>query len=118
MFTRCGAEGCENLPSMTTPGHHGDARRGGTPVQMRSDLVALLAEVEASVLSAGEFRERLLQIHARHLASQANAPEFERSRRKAIRAFNALTLEAPSRHHQLEQLADALGLAASSGAWA
>ena len=77
---------------------------------MRADLRALLAEVEADELTAAAFTERLVAIHRHHLGAASETRELVRARRRALKAFEGLAREAPSRHHELEQLAEALGL--------
>jgi hypothetical protein len=53
----------------------------------------------------------LTQIHTRHLGDDADASANKARRVMALRAFEGLIRETPSRHHQLELLADALGVA-------
>lgn len=77
---------------------------------MLPDLRALLDDVRAGGLSADEFRERLTRIHEKHPVDEALSRRLESERRQAFRAFDALTREAPSRHHELERLAEALGV--------
>jgi hypothetical protein len=78
--------------------------------QTRADLAALLRDVRAGELTSADFYERLSDIHGRHLGDDANSAANEMSRIRALRAFEGLTREAPSRHHELERLADALGI--------
>jgi hypothetical protein len=73
---------------------------------MRSELTVLFREVVAGELSSPEeFRLRLEAI-------QSLEPHggFELNVLRAVRAVSALKHEAPSRHHQLELLQDALGI--------
>jgi hypothetical protein len=72
---------------------------------MRSELTVLYRDVAVGeVLSVEEFRQRLEAI-------ESLAADGELHVGRALRAFSALRYEAPSRHHQLELLQDALGLA-------
>jgi len=80
------------------------------PEQMRSDLAALLGEASASVLSSADFYERLRRIHTRHLGEKADTPTNATRRAEALKAFERLTREAPSRHHEFELIAVALGI--------
>lgn len=75
------------------------------PEQMHAELAALLQEVAYGELTSPAFGDQLTQIHTRYLGEEANAPSNE-SRR-------GLGREAPSRHHELELLAESLGVAAS-----
>jgi hypothetical protein len=77
---------------------------------MRQQLAALLSDVSAGELSFADFDERLTEIHIRCLGDEANAAANELTRLRALRAFEGLTREAPSRHHELERLAEALGI--------
>jgi hypothetical protein len=74
---------------------------------MRSELDLLYGDVVAGELSSPEeFRLRLEEI-------QSLDPDsgLELNVRRAVQAVSALKHEAPSRHHQLELLQDALGIA-------
>jgi hypothetical protein len=77
---------------------------------MRPDLTALLGDASAGELTSSDFYERLTDIHLRHLGDDTNSAANQMSRARALRAFEGLTREAPSRHHELERLADALGI--------
>jgi hypothetical protein len=77
---------------------------------MDADLAALLGDAGTGGLSSVEFSDRLTDIHVRHLGDEAAVVANEMSRVRALRAFEALGREAPSRHHELELLAAALGL--------
>ena len=69
-----------------------------------TSLTVLYGDVVAGeVQTVDEFRERLEDI-------EANEGRSEIDTAKAIAAFAALDREAPSRHHQLEALRQALGL--------
>jgi hypothetical protein len=72
-------------------------------------VAALLGDVRAGGLTSADFYERLIDIHSRHLGDDANSAANEMSRIRALRAFEGLSREAPSRHHELERLPDALG---------
>jgi hypothetical protein len=72
---------------------------------MLSELTVLYRDVAAGeIMSVEEFRHRVEAIES--LAADGK-PDVGR----AVRAFSALKQEAPSRHHQLELLQDALGIA-------
>jgi hypothetical protein len=79
--------------------------------EMRPELAALLSNAASGGMSSADFYDRLMGIHIRLLGEGANAPANETRRVKALRAFDGLVREAPSRHHELELLADALGIA-------
>jgi hypothetical protein len=71
---------------------------------MNGELGVLYSAVVAGeVTSVEEFRHRL-----EGLESLQPAPALDVG--LAVRAFAALEREAPSRHHQLELLQDALGM--------
>ena len=73
---------------------------------MKSELTVLYGDVVAGeVASVEEFRHRLEAI-------ESLAPDRDPALNvgRAVRAFSALEHEAPSRHHQLELLQDALGI--------
>jgi hypothetical protein len=94
---------------MTPTGERGNAE-AELPEQMRAELAALFDDASAGGLSSAEFYDRLTDIHNRHLGADAGAVANEMSRDRALRAFEGLSREAPSRHHELELLAAALGL--------
>jgi hypothetical protein len=75
---------------------------------MRTERAVLYGDVVAGeVATVEELRERLATIEA----LEESEDERPIDTRVAIRAFEALRSEAPSRHHQLEILREALGLA-------
>lgn len=76
---------------------------------MDVELGALLAEARAGELAPAEFAERVESLHARHLGGQIDAPEFVNARREAVAAYDELT-RGRDRHHQLELIAQALGI--------
>ena len=78
--------------------------------EMRHELVALVADVDAYAMTSDEFRDRLEVIHERHLGADADSPKTLAASSKALAAFDRLT-DSIERHHQLEQLQLALGLA-------
>ena len=72
---------------------------------MKAELILLYRHVVAGeVTSAEEFRRRLEAIETLQPGTQLRVG-------LAMRAFSALEREAPSRHHQLELLQDAFGIA-------
>jgi hypothetical protein len=93
-----------------TPAAHEASRHAELPEPMRADLAALLADVTTGELSSADFYDRLTQIHTLHLRANANTPTNKTRRAKALRAFEHLGREAPSRHHELELIAAALGV--------
>lgn len=73
---------------------------------MKGELSLLYGDVAAGeVTTVEEFRRRLEAIE---LVEREGDSEVNLAR--AVRAFAALQHEAPSRHHQLELLSDALGI--------
>jgi hypothetical protein len=71
---------------------------------MKIELTLPCGDVVAGEVESVEaFRQRLEAIES------GSVPEPRVAR--AVRAFSALAREAPARHHQLEVLRDALGLA-------
>jgi len=75
---------------------------------MKTALSVLYGDVVAgNVASAEELRHRLAAIEA----LEGGDEDIRLNSAHAIRAFEALESEAPSRHHQLELLREALGLA-------
>jgi hypothetical protein len=75
---------------------------------MKTALNVLYGDVVAGeVVSGEEFRRRLEAIESLEVGD--DDPRLNSAH--AIRAFDALESEAPSRHHQLELLREALGLA-------
>jgi hypothetical protein len=83
---------------------------GELPDQMHAELSALLRDATAGELSPADFYDRLTQIQTRHLGDNANTAANKSKRAKALRAFEGLKREAPSRHHELELIAGALGI--------
>jgi len=74
---------------------------------MRNELTVLYrAVVAGDVVSLEEFRHRLEAIES---LEPDRDPKLNVG--QAVRAFSALEHEAPSRHHQLELLQDAFGIA-------
>jgi hypothetical protein len=72
---------------------------------MRGELALLYRHVASGqVTSVEEFRLRLHAI-------ETLEPDSALSVSRAVRAFLALEREAPSRHHQLELIQDAFGIA-------
>jgi hypothetical protein len=95
---------------MSTPGEHGDTSdRAELEAQMRVALSELLGVAHDGTLSPSAFGERLGSIHARYLGPDVNAPAVVEARRKALAAYDELT-SGRDRHHQLELIADALGI--------
>jgi hypothetical protein len=93
-----------------TPAANEESRQAELPEPIRADLAALLGDAAAGDLSSADFYDRLTQIHTRHLGDNANTPANKTSRARALRAFEHLGREAPSRHHELELIAEALGI--------
>jgi hypothetical protein len=62
--------------------------------------------VAGDIETAEEFRQRLSDIES--LETGGDEPQIAVGR--AVQAFDALLREAPSRHHQLELLREALGI--------
>jgi hypothetical protein len=72
---------------------------------MKGELTLLYRHVVAGqVTSVEEFRHRLEAI-------ETLEPDHALSVSRAVRAFLALEREAPSRHHQLELIQEAFGIA-------
>jgi hypothetical protein len=75
---------------------------------MKNALNVLYGDVVAGEVGSGEeFRRRLEAIES----LEGGDDDARLNSAHAIRAFDALESEAPSRHHQLELLREALGLA-------
>ena len=95
---------------MPPPGRKDGLTDPGKPnEQMQGELGELLSVVRGEGLAPAEFLERLESIHIRYLGDDSNAPEFVTRRRKAFAAHEEFTMGV-DRHHQLELLAQALGL--------
>jgi hypothetical protein len=92
---------------MTTPEQ--DADLGKPNEQMQAELGELLSVARAGELAPTDFLERLESIHARYLGDEALAPEFVSRRGQALAAYDEVRLGV-DRHHQLELLAQALGV--------
>lgn len=74
---------------------------------MKTELSVLYGDVVAGqVATVEELRLRLAAIESLEAVDDRRLDSAQ-----AIRAFEALSSEAPSRHHQLELLREALGLA-------
>ena len=93
-----------------TPAANEEPWPAEVPEQMRADLAALLGEASAGELSSAAFHDRLTQIHTRHLGENADTAANKTRRADALKAFERLTREAPSRHHEFELIAAALGI--------
>ncbi len=95
---------------MSTVGEQGDASHGApSEAQMGVALCELLDVAHDGALSPAVFAERLDSIHARYLGPDANSRAAIEARRKAVAAYDKLT-SGRDRHHQLELIADALGI--------
>jgi hypothetical protein len=94
---------------MSTGEHGAASDRAELEAQMRVGLGDLLDVAHDGTLSPDAFAERLESIHARYLGRDANAPAALAARRKAVAAYDELT-SGRDRHHQLELIADALGI--------
>lgn len=79
---------------------------------MGADLAKLLDAVRAGELDTADFYDRLGAIHRRHLGSEAASEPWAEARLRAVRIFDGLGTTAASRHHQLEELSDVLGITA------
>ena len=74
---------------------------------MKTERNVLYGDVVAGeVETAEEFRQRLSDIESLETGEDKARIDFGR----AVQAFAALLHEAPSRHHQLEMLREALGI--------
>ena len=94
------------------PSHQTAAGPTRRPDPMVADLCDLLAEARTEATTPSDFRARLDEIHTRHLGRDASAGDQVERRRRASKAYDGLRRESPSRHHQFELLAEALGLEA------
>jgi len=75
---------------------------------MKTALNVLYGDVVAGeVATVEEFQHRLAAIES----LETRDDDIRLKPAQAIRAFEALETEAPSRHHQLELLRESLGLA-------
>lgn len=92
---------------------NGESRADQPPEQTYRELAALLRAAARSELSSSGFSDRLTRIHTRRLGEDADTRTNEARRVKALRAFENLTREATSRHHELELLAETLGVTTS-----
>jgi hypothetical protein len=92
------------------PAADGELVLGSVEDEMRTELTTLLDAVSSGEVSHADFYHRLEEIHDRHLGDSAKTAEHALIRRKALTAFEDLGREAPSRHHELELLAEALGI--------
>lgn len=77
---------------------------------MRADLAVLLNAVRAGELETASFYDRLEEIHRRHLGTEAGSEDWVEARLRAVRIFDGLGTTEASRHHQLEALAESLGI--------
>jgi hypothetical protein len=84
-----------------------EAASGAGSAAMHRELAELLTTAPAAGLTPADFPARLESIHRRHLAGQADSPEFVKRRADALAAYDEITLGV-DRHHQLEALAAAL----------
>ena len=85
---------------MAAPDDPDDSERDD---ELRQALDAILEDAREGELTREELDERLAEIAERHPRARFDA-------RRAGRAVDALAKDAPSRHHELEQLAAALGV--------
>jgi len=76
---------------------------------MQRQLADLLTSVRGGELTPSDFTVRLESLHARFLGEAANTPDMVERRRVASKAYDDLTLGI-DRHHDLERLAEALGI--------
>jgi hypothetical protein len=76
---------------------------------MRRELGELLASARSGELPASVFAARLVSLHGRFLGEDANTPGMVERRRVASVAYDDLT-SGTDRHHDLERLAQALGV--------
>lgn len=77
--------------------------------RMQRELGDLLASARTGGLAGSDFTARLESLHARFLGEDANTPEMVEHRRAASKAYDDLTA-GTDRHHDLERLAQALGI--------
>ena len=77
--------------------------------QMQRELSELMSVARIDELAPADFLERLESIHVRYLGEGAYSPEFVDRRRRALAAYDEVTMGI-DRHHELELLADALGV--------
>ena len=77
--------------------------------QMQRELAELMSVARVDELAPADFLERLESIHVRYLGESAYSPELVDRRRRALAAYDEVTLGV-DRHHELELLAEALGV--------
>jgi len=77
--------------------------------QMQRELSELMSVARIDELAPADFLERLESIHVRYLGEGAHSPEFVDRRRRALAAYDEVTMGV-DRHHELELLADAFGV--------
>jgi len=82
---------------------------GSAEEQMRGELGALLASVRDGELEPSTFEARLELLHARFVGKDASTRGMVERRRVAAVAYDDLT-SGTDRHHDLERLAQALGV--------
>lgn len=75
----------------------------------QSELRDLLAAARAGELESREFTARLESLHERLLGDGASTPEMTERRRAASKVYDELSA-GMDRHHDLERLAQALGI--------
>ena len=76
---------------------------------MRRELVDLFVLARDGELARSDFHDRLKSLHARFLGADADAPDMVGRRRVASKAYDDLS-SGTDRHHDLERLAQALGI--------
>ena len=85
----------------------GTLRANEQQARMNTERTVLYGDVVAGdIATAEEFRQRLSDIESLETGEDKARIDFGR----AVQAFAALLHEAPSRHHQLEMLREALGI--------
>lgn len=77
--------------------------------RMRRELADLFASARSGELTRADFAARLESLHQRFLGEDAATPNMVEQRRAASKAYDDLTL-GTDRHHNLERLAEALGI--------
>lgn len=92
---------------MSPPDEPGATGRGPA---MQIELTELVDVARAGELTPAEFGERVELIHARHLGGDIDASEFVNGRQRALAAYEEY-LTGRDRHHELEKIAEALGVA-------
>ncbi len=76
---------------------------------LRLELNDLFASARSGQLERADFVARLQSLHAHFLGEEASGPKMMEQRRNAAKAYDHF-LSGTDRHHDLERLAQALGV--------